>query len=79
MVSATPRNPRILGLQPRDRAAMWRVKTIEFFSLEEFTRKKSLVPRGEKWFNLFLTINISAATTRANQESFEYLQEPLLI
>ena len=39
----------ILGLQPRDKAAMLGVKTKEYF-LEEFTWKLSLVPRGEKYF-----------------------------
>ena len=38
-----------LVLQPRDRVAMLRVNTTEFFR-EEFTWKRSLVPRGEKAF-----------------------------
>ena len=36
-------------MQPRDKAAMLGVNTIEFF-LEEFTRKQSLAARGEKCF-----------------------------
>ena len=36
-------------MQPRDKAAMFGVNTIEFF-LEEFTRKQSLAARGEKCF-----------------------------
>ena len=40
---------RILGLQPRDKAAMLGVNTIEIL-LEKFTWKKSLVPRGETCF-----------------------------
>ena len=40
----------ILSLQPRDKAAMLGVSTIEFF-LEEFTRNlESLVPTREKSF-----------------------------
>ena len=39
----------ILGLQPRDKAAMLVVNKTELFH-EEFTWKWSLVPRGERCF-----------------------------
>ena len=52
------RNTRILGLQPRDQATMLGVKTIEFF-VEEFSWKKSLVPRGAKlWISSRTIVNL---------------------
>ena len=52
---------RILGLQPGDKAAMLGVNTIEFL-LWEFTWKKSLE------FLLFLTTNMTAVTSLANEQ-----------
>ena len=56
----------ILDLQPRDKAAMFE------FCFEEFTRKWSLVARGEKVREvvLFFTTDIAAVTSRANQHFF---------
>ena len=53
-----------LDLQPRDKAAMFE------FRFEEFTRKWSLVPRGEKGREvvLFFTTDMAVVTSRANQQ-----------
>ena len=40
----------ILGLQPRDKAAMLGVSTIELFSRRIYMKKKRLLPREQTWF-----------------------------
>jgi len=66
MVSPTPRNIRILGLQPRDKAAMLGVKTIELFSGRIYMKKEFSSQRRGKLFSL--TSSMAAVTSRANQQ-----------
>ena len=54
-------------MQPREKAAMLGVYTIEFF-LEEFTRKQSLHGCQRREMLLFLATNMAAVTSRANQQ-----------
>ena len=54
LLAARHKYSSILGLQPRDKAAMLVVLVVNAIErlLEEFRRKWSLVPRGEKCFVL---------------------------
>ena len=56
----------ILGLQPRDEAAILGVKTIKFDSLRIFMKMELTSQRREML--LFLTTNMAVVTSRANQE-----------
>ena len=56
----------ILGLQPRDKAAMLGVNTIEFFSGRIYM-KIVFSSQGREML-LFLTTNMAAVTSRANQQ-----------
>jgi len=49
----------ILDLQPRDKATMLEVNTIEIL-LEKFTQRREML--------LFLTTNMAAVTSRGNQQ-----------
>ena len=53
-------------LQPRDKAAMLEVNTIEFFSRTIYMKIKFGSQRRE--MILFLTTNMAAVTSRANQQ-----------
>ena len=55
----------ILGLQPREKTAMLGVNTKEFFS-ENYIKTEFSSQRREKL--LFLTTNMVALTSRANQQ-----------
>ena len=56
----------IRGLQPRDKAAMLGVNTIEFFSGRIYM-KIVFSSQGREML-LFLTTNMAAVTSRANQK-----------
>ena len=56
----------ILGLQPRDKAAILGVKTIKFNSLRIFMKMELTSQRREML--LLLTTNMAVMTSRANQE-----------
>ena len=56
----------IRGLQPRDKAAMLGVNTIEFFSGRIYM-KIVFSSQGREML-LFLTTNMAAVTSRANQQ-----------
>ena len=56
----------IRGLQPRDKAAMLWVNTIEFFSGRIYM-KIVFSSQGREML-LFLTTNMAAVTSRANQQ-----------
>ena len=61
----------IRGLQPRDKAAMLGVNTIEFFSGRIYM-KIVFSSQGREML-LFLTTNMAAVTSRANQQLSENL------
>ena len=56
----------IRGLQPRDKAAMLGVNTIEFFS--GIIYMKIVFSSQGREMLLFLTTNMAAVTSRANQQ-----------
>ena len=58
--------PRILGLQPRDKATMLGVNTINFFLGRIYVKIKFGSQRREML--LFLTTNMATVTSRANQQ-----------
>ena len=60
----------ILGLQPRDEAAMLGVKTIKFDSLRIFVKMELTSQRREML--LFLTTNMAVVTPRATRNTKEY-------
>ena len=57
---------KILGLQPRDKAAMLVVNTIEFFFRSIFMKMGFSSQRRK--MRLFLITNMAAVTSRANQQ-----------
>ena len=57
----------ILGLQPRDNAAMLGVSTIELFSRRIYMKKKEVTSQRTEML-LFLIINMAAVTSPANQK-----------
>ena len=59
----------ILGLQPRDKAAMLGANKIAFFSRRIYMEIQFSSQRSEKL--LFLTTNMAAVTSHANQRSIK--------
>ena len=57
----------VLGLQPRDKAAMLGVKTMQFFSRRIYMKIEFSSQRREMLY-LFLTTNMAAVTSRASQQ-----------
>lgn len=56
----------LLGLQPREKAAMLMVNIIELF-LKEFTYEMEFSSHRRETFKLFLITIMAALTLRANQ------------
>ena len=57
----------ILGLQPRDKAAMLGVKTKEYFLLRICMKIETFSSQRREML-LLLTTNMAAVTSRANQQ-----------